>query len=337
MGCQRQLRIAVALAITPSLGINIADPSEVDINNHEMIVAVANSLFNSWGKNDKGISNICGKQVEIKDPATGKTQIAKVQDSCTGCPEDGLDLTPDLFSIFGDHSIGVFNNGGNSPTITWRFLDGSGSDSTPEPKPEEPKPEPKPEEQPKPEEPKPEEEKPKPEEKPEPKPEEQQPTTPAPAEPSATDGNKGDDDHKTTEENAPSSSAPSTSTSSTDPTETPAAPTSPTTPPSAPTSTWVSSLSSASGNKTLTPQFNGTSQVPSPSHSSGVNATATIKTTTASITGAGVPGAPPAAHEAVITSSSSLSEADLDQSNIYALQQLIVRLGQAVIYAAIGA
>jgi len=49
----------------------------------------------------------------------GKTTQAQIVDACPGCPPNGLDLSPGLFSFFADQGLGVI-------TGSWSFADGSG-------------------------------------------------------------------------------------------------------------------------------------------------------------------------------------------------------------------
>ncbi|CAO1621749.1 unnamed protein product [Parajaminaea phylloscopi] len=63
----------------------------------------------------------CHRQITIS--ANGKTAQATIEDECPGdgvtCKYGALDLSPSLFSFFGDKSLGVMD-------ITWWFSDGSG-------------------------------------------------------------------------------------------------------------------------------------------------------------------------------------------------------------------
>lgn len=77
----------------------------------DYIVALNSPMFGSGypGPN-------CFKQIRIN--ANGKSAVATIMDQCPGCAYGSLDLSPDLFSHFADHSVGVFN-------MDWDFIDGS--------------------------------------------------------------------------------------------------------------------------------------------------------------------------------------------------------------------
>ncbi|KAK7015006.1 RlpA-like double-psi beta-barrel-protein domain-containing protein-containing protein [Favolaschia claudopus] len=62
-------------------------------------------------------SKYCGKKISMS--YNGKTTTATIVDSCPGCPDDGLDLSPGLFSFFASQDMGVIYG-------TWSFTDGSG-------------------------------------------------------------------------------------------------------------------------------------------------------------------------------------------------------------------
>ncbi|KAJ7219106.1 RlpA-like double-psi beta-barrel-protein domain-containing protein-containing protein [Mycena pura] len=63
-------------------------------------------------------SPYCNKKISMT--YNGKTTTATIVDSCPGCPVNGLDLTPGLFSFFADRSEGVIYG-------DWSFEDGSSS------------------------------------------------------------------------------------------------------------------------------------------------------------------------------------------------------------------
>lgn len=65
-------------------------------------------------------SDLCNKEIWIT--YGGKTTTAAIKDSCPGCPSNGLDLSPSLFSFFADQSVGVISG-------SWGFSDGSSSGS----------------------------------------------------------------------------------------------------------------------------------------------------------------------------------------------------------------
>lgn len=65
-------------------------------------------------------SDLCNKEIWIS--YGGKTTTAAIKDSCPGCPSNGLDLSPSLFSFFADQSVGVISG-------SWGFSDGSSSGS----------------------------------------------------------------------------------------------------------------------------------------------------------------------------------------------------------------
>lgn len=58
----------------------------------------------------------CFKQLRIN--ANGKSAVATVMDQCPGCAYGDLDMSPDLFSHFADHSVGRF-------PISWEWMDSS--------------------------------------------------------------------------------------------------------------------------------------------------------------------------------------------------------------------
>lgn len=63
-----------------------------------MIVAVKSGIMNS---------GLCGKQVQLRNTATGKTVTAKVADTCPTCVGDGIDLSEAVFSALSDGNLGL--------------------------------------------------------------------------------------------------------------------------------------------------------------------------------------------------------------------------------------
>ncbi|GAA6004574.1 hypothetical protein JCM10207_000942 [Rhodosporidiobolus poonsookiae] len=59
--------------------------------------------------------SLCGKMVQIKNTANGKTITAKVQDTCPGCGYGSLDLSTGAFGALGSYSSGVL-------PITWSYI-----------------------------------------------------------------------------------------------------------------------------------------------------------------------------------------------------------------------
>ncbi|KAF7338437.1 hypothetical protein MVEN_02069500 [Mycena venus] len=62
-------------------------------------------------------SPYCWKKISMT--YNGKTTTAQITDSCPGCPDGGLDLSPGLFSFFASQDEGVIYG-------SWEFVDGSG-------------------------------------------------------------------------------------------------------------------------------------------------------------------------------------------------------------------
>ncbi|KAJ6547381.1 RlpA-like double-psi beta-barrel-protein domain-containing protein-containing protein [Mycena capillaripes] len=69
-------------------------------------------------------SQYCFKMIRMT--YNGKTTEAQITDSCPGCPYDGLDLSPSLFSFFASQDLGIIYG-------TWEFVDGSGGGGDPDP------------------------------------------------------------------------------------------------------------------------------------------------------------------------------------------------------------
>ncbi|KAJ7098094.1 plant expansin [Mycena belliarum] len=78
----------------------------------DFIVALNQGTF-GWSYPSK----YCGRKITMT--YNGKTTGATIVDSCPGCPNDGLDLSPGLFSFFASKDAGVIYG-------TWWFSDGSG-------------------------------------------------------------------------------------------------------------------------------------------------------------------------------------------------------------------
>ena len=61
-----------------------------------MIVALAAGMMAAQGVANPNDNPLCGKSITIS--YGGKTVQATIEDTCPGCAQDGLDLTPTLFS-----------------------------------------------------------------------------------------------------------------------------------------------------------------------------------------------------------------------------------------------
>ena len=68
-----------------------------------MIVALAADVMEQWTGNPNLNPN-CGKSITISH--NGKTAQATIEDTCPGCSGNSLDLTPSLFEVFADLSVG---------------------------------------------------------------------------------------------------------------------------------------------------------------------------------------------------------------------------------------
>jgi len=78
-------------------------------NRNEKVLAIGKRLYDrNGGKN-------CGQMVEIVNNKNGKKAWGKTVDSCPGCGDDDLDLSPALFQQLDSLSVGVIQ-------ITWHFL-----------------------------------------------------------------------------------------------------------------------------------------------------------------------------------------------------------------------
>jgi len=71
-------------------------------------------------------SGLCGKTIVMT--YGGKTTTASIQDTCPGCPPDGLDLTPSLFAFFAPVSVGIIYG-------TWTYADAAPAAPAPSPSP----------------------------------------------------------------------------------------------------------------------------------------------------------------------------------------------------------
>ena len=72
----------------------------------DMIVAVAEDIMTQFipSNGNPNDNTLCGKQITIT--ANGVTQTATIEDTCPGCADGGLDLTPTLFQKFDALSVG---------------------------------------------------------------------------------------------------------------------------------------------------------------------------------------------------------------------------------------
>ncbi|GAA5974095.1 hypothetical protein JCM11641_003430 [Rhodosporidiobolus odoratus] len=78
----------------------------------DKIVALAIARYGSGSNNAPD----CGRQVEIKNDATGATTIAVVADACPGCANyNSLDLSQGAFDAIADEAQGVV-------PISWKFI-----------------------------------------------------------------------------------------------------------------------------------------------------------------------------------------------------------------------
>ncbi|KAF8904422.1 RlpA-like double-psi beta-barrel-protein domain-containing protein-containing protein [Gymnopilus junonius] len=87
---------------------------------------LSNSGFTVAVNVEQMTSSWCGKTIRMT--YGGRTTTATVQDTCPGCPWDGLDLSPGLFSFFAPQSIGIIYG-------EWEFTDGTGAPHTTSKKP----------------------------------------------------------------------------------------------------------------------------------------------------------------------------------------------------------
>ncbi|KAF8872353.1 hypothetical protein BD779DRAFT_1477617 [Infundibulicybe gibba] len=78
------------------------------INSNEFAVALNTQQYGASSQ-----SSLCGQSISIT--ANGKTATARILDECFSCPNDGLDLTPGLFSFFAPLSAGFLIG-------SWNFL-----------------------------------------------------------------------------------------------------------------------------------------------------------------------------------------------------------------------
>ncbi|TFK23396.1 hypothetical protein FA15DRAFT_594265 [Coprinopsis marcescibilis] len=76
----------------------------------EPVVAMSKALY------DRNKGGNCGQWVEIVDTKTGRKAYGQVWDSCVGCKENELDLSPSLFQKFAPLGQGVL-------TVSWHFMD----------------------------------------------------------------------------------------------------------------------------------------------------------------------------------------------------------------------
>ncbi|PPR05919.1 hypothetical protein CVT26_008813 [Gymnopilus dilepis] len=88
----------------PGLG-NCGD----DNNSSELVLAIGKSLYDQNGGGN------CNQYVQITNVANGKTAIGQTKDSCPGCGDNDLDMSPALFEKLGSLSTGVLD-------ISWHFM-----------------------------------------------------------------------------------------------------------------------------------------------------------------------------------------------------------------------
>ncbi|EIN12799.1 hypothetical protein PUNSTDRAFT_97678 [Punctularia strigosozonata HHB-11173 SS5] len=70
------------------------------------IVAISTERYGSGGN--------CNQWIHITNTANGKTAYGKTRDSCPGCGENDLDMSPSLFEQLGSLDTGVLK-------IEWHF------------------------------------------------------------------------------------------------------------------------------------------------------------------------------------------------------------------------
>jgi expansin (peptidoglycan-binding protein) len=94
---------------TPGLG-----SCGVTNTDSEAIVALAEDMMTAAQVGGNPNDNpLCGKSITIS--WQGKTATAKIMDTCPGCADGGLDLTPTLFQEFAPLSVGRLTG------MTWTF------------------------------------------------------------------------------------------------------------------------------------------------------------------------------------------------------------------------
>ncbi|EJC97860.1 uncharacterized protein FOMMEDRAFT_171272 [Fomitiporia mediterranea MF3/22] len=78
------------------------------------VVAIAKTRY------DAADGGNCNQWIAITNSANGKTAYALTRDSCPGCGENDLDLSPAVFSQIADLDTGVIS-------ISWNFMSKSWS------------------------------------------------------------------------------------------------------------------------------------------------------------------------------------------------------------------
>ncbi|TFY71068.1 hypothetical protein EVG20_g1925 [Dentipellis fragilis] len=77
-------------------------------NESDPVIAVSKSFYDQNGGGN------CNQWIQIKNTANGKTAYGHVRDSCPGCGEYDLDLSPSVFKQLGSLDTGVL-------PISWHF------------------------------------------------------------------------------------------------------------------------------------------------------------------------------------------------------------------------
>ncbi|KAF8872348.1 hypothetical protein BD779DRAFT_347333 [Infundibulicybe gibba] len=89
---------------SPDAGGGLGACGEI-IHNSDFIVALNTPQYQASTPPGGFRSTLCDQSITIT--VNGKTATAKIMDECPFCPDDGLDLTPALFSFFAPLSSGL--------------------------------------------------------------------------------------------------------------------------------------------------------------------------------------------------------------------------------------
>ncbi|KAF8871356.1 hypothetical protein BD779DRAFT_473418 [Infundibulicybe gibba] len=89
---------------SPDAGGSIGACGEI-IHNSDFIVALNTPQYQASTPPGSFRSTLCDQSITIT--VNGKTATARIMDECPFCPNDGLDLTPALFSFFAPLSSGL--------------------------------------------------------------------------------------------------------------------------------------------------------------------------------------------------------------------------------------
>lgn len=77
-----------------------------------MVAAIGFNYFTSPNPNN---DSMCGRNVRVTDPSTGRSVTVAIQDKCASCSPNDIDLSAAAFKQLRDLSVGRFR-------VDWNFV-----------------------------------------------------------------------------------------------------------------------------------------------------------------------------------------------------------------------